>query len=535
MSVVMRELIFVTSAVCFAAASFYAPGLVATLVALCAMLLLVAAQRLSEADPRVTCRGFVLWGLAFHSLAFWWLPKTLSLFGGFPIAVSIVLFILFAFVSTCQLYLCGWACSRLPLLRSHSTSPGALTLSCLALPLAWGSMEFLVPRLFPWALVHPLIELQPLSALARYVGVAPLSALVLWALELVLSVGIARPQGTAARGERLGGISVVVALLLLGQRQVGLTTDEISAADPIRLGVVQGNLDAKQKGDFRYFEANLGRYRELSAQAEAAGAELLLWPETVVNEWTPERLVNVTGTKYDPYPGRLLPLVYGTLMFGESTQSVNASGNRAPEFSQYNAAAVVDSAGTLLGRYYKRVLMPFGEYLPFASIFPVIKELSPQSGDFTAGDSAAPVFVPLPRGPLPLGLLICYEDLVAGHSREAVTQGAQLLVNLTNDAWYGDTAAPHQHHLLAAWRAIETGRYLVRVTNTGVTGIVDPIGRTIAQLPTFESGVLVEPVRALSTITPYVAHGDWLGWVLVLLTTALLSAKLWISTANPGD
>ncbi|HQH28026.1 MAG TPA: apolipoprotein N-acyltransferase, partial [Oligoflexia bacterium] len=303
-------------------------------------------------------------------------------------------------------------------------------------------------------------------------------------------------------------------------------TRDLAAAPGIRAGIVQGNLSTKEKGDVRYLDVNLERYRSVSAQVIAEGAEVLFWPESVMNQWTPEDLPNVRGTKADPFPAAAVPLVYGGLayrlkpeMHGELAES-HAAAQRKRHFS-FNTAFGLDEHGNVTGVYHKQVLMPFGEYMPFADIFPALRALSPHTGDFTPGDRKAPIVLQVKRAaqnsaPVSLraGALICYEDLVPSLSREAVAHGANILVNLTNDAWYGKTAAPYQHNLLAQWRAIETRRYLLRVTNTGLTAVIDPLGRTVQQLPLFSEGYLISDVRLLNAVTVYSKVGDLPVWVI---------------------
>ena len=152
--------------------------------------------------------------------------------------------------------------------------------------------------------------------------------------------------------------------------------------------------------------------------------------------------------------------------------------------------------------YFKRVLIPFGEYMPLASYFSGLKELNAKAGVFSAGTQAVVFAYPMHRPDgtaytLKVSPLICYEDTVPALARESVGQGAELLVNITSDSWFGRTLAPHQHHLIAAFRAIENRRYLIRATNTGLSAVVDPLGKTIARIPPFSEGTATAQVRLL--------------------------------------
>jgi len=163
--------------------------------------------------------------------------------------------------------------------------------------------------------------------------------------------------------------------------------------------------------------------------------------------------------------------------------------------------------------------MPFGEYLPLASAFPAIRRLSPETGGFTAGTGVSLFRLP---GAVTIGPLICYEDLLARLPRAATAAGAEVLLNILNDAWYGNTAAPYQHQALALWRAIENRRYLLRGSNTGVTSIIDAAGRVVAEGQLFRSLVVRGTIPRLQLTTVYTRYGDVFAWLVVAGAAGLL-------------
>ena len=172
------------------------------------------------------------------------------------------------------------------------------------------------------------------------------------------------------------------------------------------------------------------------------------------------------------------------------------------------------------GHYHKQVLLAFGEYIPFAPIFSKIPGMPPVGEGFSRGDG--PTTLDLPGG-IKVAPLICYEDIMPELARGFVKEkGANLLVNLTNDAWFGDTVAPWQHARLAQWRAIETRRTLVRVTNTGLTTIINPKGEMLDTLPLFAPGVLTAKVEIMNGETLYVKYGDWFAWLTVAGSVLIL-------------
>jgi apolipoprotein N-acyltransferase len=184
----------------------------------------------------------------------------------------------------------------------------------------------------------------------------------------------------------------------------------------------------------------------------------------------------------------------------------------------FNSAFLVRADGTTGGVYRKMHLVPFGEYVPFQRLLFFAAPLTEQAGTFSPGLN--PELLPVDGHRL--SVAICYEVVYPDLVRQFVAGGSELLTTITNDAWFGQTSAPVQHFQQAAMRAIENGRYLVRSANTGISGIVDPYGRVLAQTPIFESAVLVGEARFLRTSTFFSRHGDVLAYASVAATLVLL-------------
>lgn len=523
--------IFALSGLLFACASLLPESYSSLLLGwVMAALLVIASSRTTK--PR---RDFFLGGFVFHAVAFYWLSSTLVRFGGFPYPIALLLYLLFCLISSLQFLFCGWLYARLA--RTPLVHWG------LALPSAWLATEFLIPRLFPWALAHSQIRWTSFASLAEIAGVAPLSAALLWMTVLLLSLfGTTVLANPVPRRRCVIGGAVIAPLLLWGYYRSEVIRAELAQAPSVRVAMIQGNLDSKAKRDITLLEVNIQRYQELSREALRDGAQFLIWPESVQNMFMPESVLSVSGTQFHPFPELSVPLLYGGLSFRKKSEAEverivgpNPSyqdmvRNEAKIFDRFNAAYGVSAEGAILGRYYKRILMPFGEFLPFEDQFPSIRDISPYSGNFTAGDLLDPIrfnVVATDGTPLELSVavLICYEDLIPAMSREGVQRGANVLINLTNDAWFGDTAAPHQHQLLALWRAIETRRYLLRATNTGATTIVNPLGETVLSLPVFAPAKGIQEIQTFTTITPYVRVGDLPVWCLSLLVLAFAAFR----------
>jgi apolipoprotein N-acyltransferase len=193
--------------------------------------------------------------------------------------------------------------------------------------------------------------------------------------------------------------------------------------------------------------------------------------------------------------------------------------DHGPPEKYYNSAFLVRADGTTAGAYRKIHLVPFGEYVPLRTLlFFAARLVQAIPGDFSPGDSA----VLLPVNGHSVSTSICYEIVYPALVRSFVAGGSELLTTITNDAWFGRTSAPYQHVAQASMRAIENGRYLVRAANTGISGVVDPYGRVVAQSRIFEPAVVVSEARFLQTSTFYARHGDVFAYSSVIAAVMML-------------
>jgi apolipoprotein N-acyltransferase len=204
-----------------------------------------------------------------------------------------------------------------------------------------------------------------------------------------------------------------------------------------------------------------------------------------------------------------------------------------PNEEKFNTAFAVYPDGEVPLPYFKQVLIPFGEYIPMASYFPWLNKLNAKAGVFGAGTETKVFDYPMRRADgsaytLKVSPLICYEDTVPALSRDATQKGAELLVNISSDAWFGRSLAPHQHHVIAAFRAIENRRYLIRATTTGLSAVVDPLGRTIARIPPFSEGTATARVSLLNDRGAYTNRvGDRPWWALLAVSAGLSVVGMW--------
>jgi len=476
------------SAGVFVAAPFLEPRL--HFVAWGAFAPLLWAVWRSRSAREAAAAGFAA-GFVTNFAGFYWLVHTIHVFGGFPLPVAVFFYLCLTAYSALQFALYA--------LGVRALGPGGWG---IAPALMWTALEFLYPNLFPWRLAHSQFPLPVLIQSGDVAGPYLLSTALVWASVAATALVIEKRRGPAA-----ACAATVAAVALYGWFRIPQIEAAIAAAAPLRVALVQGNVSIERKRDAAFFDVNVEQYRSLSEDVQDA-VDLLIWPETVAQWWTPTD-ARVLEPEQHPFPELRKYLVYGGLAY----RWIDAARVEA-----FNSAFLVGPGGELLGRYDKHILMPFGEYLPGGRFFPALKKLSPATGDFTAGRGIQTFRLP----GVTLGPLICYEDVVTGIPRKMTLAGAQVLFNILNDAWFGDSAGPHEHQALALWRAVENRRYLLRASNSGVTSIIDPLGRVVDELGTFREGVLVGTVHPLDLMTFYTRYGDVFAWGAVAATGALL-------------
>jgi len=251
---------------------------------------------------------------------------------------------------------------------------------------------------------------------------------------------------------------------------------------------VQGAVPQDQKWQVKNRELTMQRYLRLTG--EAWGSRLIIWPEAALPALAPN------------IPDYLMELREQ----GRAHDADFAIGlvNYRPETKQYfNGILVLNQSAD--GWYYKRHLVPFGEYFPVpAFVRAWLRLMSLPYDDFTAGSSRQAL---LSAAGQKLGLTICYEDAFGSQQLKVLRQAA-VLINVTNDAWFGDSTARHQHLQIARMRALEAGRFLIRAANDGITAVIDPRGKIVAQLPQFQEGVLRASVQPMTGLTPYARFGN---------------------------
>ena len=285
------------------------------------------------------------------------------------------------------------------------------------------------------------------------------------------------------------------------------------AGEPLQVGLIQGNVDQADKNLAVRAASIFQDYLRMTRQAIGAGAELVMWPESstpfMFNEDRPAAEQVRTLARQ-----ARVPILFGS----DEVEWREQDGRKVPD-KFYNSAFLVRPDGTTAGVYRKIHLVPFGEYVPLKGLLFFAAPLVEALGEGFVGGTEATL---LPVGGHSISVAICYEIVYPDLVRQFVKGGSELLTTITNDAWFGATSAPYQHFAQASMRAIENGRYLVRSANTGISGIVDPYGRVLAQTEIFQPAVIVSQVRFLDASTIYARVGDVFAYASVVITLVML-------------
>jgi apolipoprotein N-acyltransferase len=442
-------------------------------------------------------------GFAFFLATLYWIVYTISHYTALPPPVAVGPLLL----------LCGFLAlgTGLFVLGCERARRAGLPLA-LAAPALWVAVEWIRTWIlggFPWVgLGYSQWRTTYLIQFAELTGVHGVSALIVLVNVVVYGAFRRWRDGEVPRVRGLLAVTVLLAGLVgWGYVRVGQVA-QAPAAGEVRVGFIQGNIPQDVKWDPAYQTATIDRYEEMTVQAARAGAELIVWPEAAV----PLFFQNP-----DPLRDRILELADRLdvwLVFGSA-----AYGMEGEQAVLYNRAYVVSPAGEEQA-YDKMELVPFGEYVPLAELFFFVHKIVEGVGDFRSG--AEPVVMRTPHGAF--GILICYEGIFPDLTRRFVAGGADYLVNITNDAWFGRSSAPYQHLAMGTVRAIENRVPLVRVANTGFSAMVDADGTIRWRTGLFESTWRVDTVRWPDMPTVYTRFGDLFVWGCAALAALVLIA-----------
>jgi apolipoprotein N-acyltransferase len=475
------------------------------------------------APRRAFWLGWLAGGIAFIGVMFW-VVNAMHLYGKMPLVASYPVMCLLAAYLGLYVAVYAWGIARL-----QHTMP---RFAFLAAPSLWVTLELIRTYLFsglPWGLLgYSQYHWLPVIQIADHTGIYGVSFLIVLVNAALGEIGlwtIRRLRGTTTGSFPwlTPGAAVIALAFTLWYGQAQLRQDAgTESARSIGIGLVQANIDQAKKWDAAYRREALARHARLTGQA-ADKNDLMIWPEAA----TPFLFEQETT-----YREEILSLVRTykiPLLFGSPAL------RRYPDGRPYllNSAYLLSQDGVPLGRYDKQHLVPFGEYIPLhSSLLFFLDKLVEGIGDFEAGRVATILTLPGKPGTVDatglarFGVVICYEVIFPDLAREFAENGAEFMVTITNDAWFGASAAPYQHFGMVVFRAVENRRAFARAANTGISGFIDQHGRILLATPIFQEQAATGRIPVGGARTFYTRHGDVFAYACAIITGILLMASL---------
>jgi apolipoprotein N-acyltransferase len=449
---------------------------------------------LPSATPKQGFRLGWAYGLGLLGFGIFWLHISIDQFGNLGTLAAMALTLLFVLAVALLYGLMGWAvikCLQLNLPRKQLL---------WIFPSIWVLGEWLRGWFlsgFPWLVLGYSQIDSPLNGFAPLLGVYGVSWMLM--LSVVLLYRLLLP-GTRKRLWLAG----VLGLIWGGGLLLNLVSWTEPAGNPFRVSMIQANIAQEAKWRRDMLRPTLELYTQLTRGEWKS--RLIIWPETAVPAFAHQVEDSILGPLSAEAVAHQSELLVGIPVWDGDTGAY------------YNSLMIL---GEQRGHYAKRHLVPFGEFMPLKKwLRPLIQWLQIPMSDFTPGSAERPL---LTVAGYPAGVSICYEDAFGEEVAQALPEAA-FLVNVSNDAWFGDSLAPPQHLEIARMRALETGRYMLRSTNTGISALIDPKGKIQGFSPAFQTHVLSGDVVPMQGATPYVRVGNW---AVILFSMLLLIFTLW--------
>ena len=483
----------------------------------------IALTPLIIAVPRARSRreAFLL-GWLGYSVAWLinlpWVVIVMSRYGGLPQSVGIALFI--ALSVWLGLYGGVFALIVRSLKLRHSVLPWLLV------PATWIALEYARSYILlgsPWHLIGgALIDLTPLVQPARWLGPYGLGFLVV--LVSTLLAWIVASADTTRRRIAAGSATVVLlaAWMVTGSILLNRQAAQMRAEKQFTAALLQPNITQEMRWDERNLSELFQRMARMTEEGFEADADVVVWPESTLP------LEFFGDAAFRGYVEGTSRVHNGDIILGSVARDA-----AAPE-KLWNAAYLV-SRGETTGRYDKLRLVPFGEYVPLRKMLFFAEKLVRAVGEFQFGTNEFPLIGKFKYGPA-----ICYEVVYPRIPATQVANGAEVLVTITNDAWFGRSAAPRQHLNQARMRSVETDRYFLRAATTGISALIDPAGRLVGELDMEQQGMVVGKFSPRQSRTAYVRFGDWPAWfsiaaVIITLIYRIVGHRLSITSHRNAE
>ncbi len=419
-------------------------------------------------EKRAFLTGY-LWGVVFFTGTVWWVVHSMHYYGGMSIALSILVMLLLVFYLALYPALFSYLFRRADSAGPYLKITGGAGL--------WTGLEYLRGWLFtgfPWALAgYTQIPATSMIQIAELTGVWGVSFWVIAVnITIYLIIGCLKREDVVSVLKYLVFTGVIIiAVFTYGIIRFNTVKVLIDGWEKLTIGVAQGNIEQALKWRKEMKATTLDVYQTLIEKTRKEGADLVILPETAMPFYL----------YHDRTLGSYLKEIARTNRVSLLVGSPHYE-NTPERRGLYNSAFLIDSEGRITARYDKVHLVPFGEYVPLKGLLFFVDKLAEGVGDFSPGEG----FNPLKAGNTSFGVMICYEVIFPEISAEFLRKGADFLVNITNDGWFGRTWGPYQHFAISVMRAVEGRVFVVRSANTGISGIIEPTGRVLIKSPLME-------------------------------------------------
>ncbi len=456
-------------------------------------------------------------GLVFFAAVLYWLNTVMTTYGGLQSIFSFLAYFFLVAYLAVYFGLATWMACRLETLLKL---PYLFTL-----PPLWVALEYLRSWLFtgfPWAVIG--YSQQDFSLAIQSCDVTGIYgvSLMLMVVNCAIAGVISQPKSRLTWFGVAATVAICISHFGYGVWRESQPLEQRD--ETLRVALIQGNIDQEQKWAADKREYSVDRYRSLSLEAARQQPDLLIWPEAATPFFLQDQSELTAQVKILPRQLQT-PLLVGSPAYNQLSEN---------QYQYFNSAFLLSTKGERLGRSDKNHLVPFGEYVPLGSVLSFINKLVSGVGDFSPGKVQ-----PLPLNNHQLGVLICYEAIFPELARDYVRRGSDLLVNLTNDAWFGRSSAPWQLLAMTRFRAIENRIWIARVANTGVSALISPAGRVTLQGPIFVPLQLVGDVGMGAEATFYTRFGDIFAYICLVISGIFLVIVLWdkgrLSSSEKGS
>ena len=464
--------------------------------------------------PKQAFSSGYVFGLTYFFGTLYWIYHSINHFGGVPFVASLAVVILLC------LYLGLYPAifSFLFIQMIKKTRLPALLIA----PVLWVVLEFIRSYAltgFPWSSIgYSQYKFLHIIQVADITGIYGISFLVLMVngafADLILLKKRVQKMPLFPVSLTAVGLSLAFVIIMVSLGYGHWRLSQQRSVNVFKASVIQGNIEQDKKWEPAFQNEVLETYFTLSMKAAETSPKLIVWPETAVPfmfDYDKANTEKLTGFEQ----GLGADLLFGSVKVEES------SGGKT---LLTNSAVLLDKGGENIYEYDKIHLVPFGEYVPLRSILFFIDKLVVGIGDYIPGEEYQRAYTDFGS----FGTLICYEIIFPGLVRKFFTGGGDFIVTITNDAWFGRTAGPYQHFSMAAFRAIENRKPVIRAANTGISGFIDSNGRILAATPLFQRLILSDEVKTDRTLTFYTKYGDLFSYLCIVMSIVLcLNIEIW--------